>query len=271
MSDEELLVAGAERGRAPWKAVAAVCAVVLLAAAAWGVPRVLRETPRGPLAPPSGPWPTTGTFTVGVDWATVQEREAVMAALKARPDVRDVSFQSAEREWAKDKESAKLIWIRGHEWPYPYTQHLTNDSVIGTLLDRSKSADLDADIGAMPGVQGVYPLGDGFWYGKADVTLRLCPEKPDDEHGCRAPLTAAQRDAIVSAIRDTSEVEVFYFEDPAHATRDLRSQTARDLTSKVSFYQLKLKEPGDLAAVIDRFRGMDGLWQVRPVARCLLC
>lgn len=64
---------------------------------------------------------------------------------------------------------------------------------------------------------------------------------------------------------------VFYFEDPAHATKDLRSRTSSDFTAEVSYYHLKLKDPDDIPTVIERFRGMKGLWQARPVERCLLC
>ncbi|WP_182906648.1 permease-like cell division protein FtsX [Microbispora sp. H13382] len=119
-------------------------------------------------------------------------------------------------------------------------------------------------------MDGVFPQGDGFWYGEAHVTLRLCLPKPGEGTGCPAALTTAQQDANVEAIRGTSEVETFYFEDPKHAIKDLRCRTDSDFTAEVSYYHLKLKDPDDVATVIDRFRGMKGLWQARPVERCLL-
>ncbi|MBD3144858.1 permease-like cell division protein FtsX [Microbispora bryophytorum] len=243
--------------------------VVVTLIAAWGLPRLLAGPPQGPLPPPPGPWPTTGTFGVGFgSSATEAEKKAVIAALEARPDVREVRYRSAEQEWKEYQESGRLTWIRdsGQE----FGREDMSDSIVGVLLNRSKSDELSRTIRGLPGVDGVYRQGDGFWYGKAHVTLRLCLRKPMEGAGCREPLTTAQQDAVVKAIRGTPEVEAFYFEDPEHATKDLRARTDSDFKAGVSYYHLKLKDPDDVPTVIDRFRGMKGLWQARPVERCLL-
>lgn len=252
--------------------IAGPLVVAALIAAAWGLPRMLAGPagpPQGPLPPPPGPWPTTGTFQVGFDTAAESEKEAVLAALKARPDLGEVRYRSAEQEWAEYQESRKLVWIK--DGGAEFDREDMSDSIVGVLLDRSKSEELSRVIEALPGVDAVYSQGDGFWYGKAEVTLRLCLRKPIEGVGCRKPLTTAQQNAVAEAIRGTPEVEAFYFEDPEHATKDLRARTDSDFTASVSYYHLKLKDPDDVPAVIDRFRGMEGLWQARPVERCLLC
>ncbi|MBB2743676.1 UNVERIFIED_ORG: hypothetical protein FHR35_003512 [Microbispora rosea subsp. rosea] len=259
------------RSRLLW--IAGPLVVATLIAAAWGVPRLLAGSagpPQGPLPPPPGPWPTTGTFEVGFgSSATEAEKKAVLAAVEDRSDVREVRYRSAEQDWKEYQESGKLTWIRdgGHE----FGREDMSDTVVGVLLDRSKSEEFSRVIDALPGVDGVYSQGDGFWYGKAHVTLRLCLRKPMEGAGCRKPLTTAQQNAVVEAIRGTPEVEAFYFEDPEHATKDLRARTDSDFTAGVSYYHLKLRDPDDVPAVIGRFRGMEGLWQARPVERCLLC
>ncbi|WP_182901362.1 permease-like cell division protein FtsX [Microbispora sp. H10830] len=257
------------RSRLLW--IAGPLVVAVLIAAAWGLPRLLAGPPQGPLPPPPGPWPTTGTFEVSVGSATEAEKRAVIAALEARPDVREVKYQSAEQEWKEYQESRKLTWSTSDDPLHEWQREDMTDSIVGVLLDRSKSREFSRAIRALPGVDGVYPQGDGFWYGKTHVTLRLCLRKPIEGTGCREPLTTAQQDAIVKAVRGTPEVEAFYFEDPEHATKDLRARTDSDFTAGVSYYHLKLKDPEDVPVVIDRFRGMEGLWQARPVERCLLC
>ncbi|MGI5156075.1 permease-like cell division protein FtsX [Microbispora sp. CA-102843] len=258
------------RSRLPW--IAGPLVVAVLIAAAWGLPRLLAGSagpPQGPLPPPPGPWPTTGTFQVGFGSATEAEKKAVLAALAARPDVREVRYRSAEQDWEEYQETRKLTWIT--DGGYEFGREDMSDSIIGVLLDRSKSDEFSREIEALPGVDGVYSQGDGFWYGKAHVTLRLCLRKPIEGAGCRKPLTTEQQEAVVKAVRGTPEVEAFYFEDPEHATKDLRSRTDIDFTAGVSYYHLKLRDLDDVPTVIDRFRGMEGLWQARPVERCLLC
>ncbi|MBD3137724.1 permease-like cell division protein FtsX [Microbispora bryophytorum] len=257
------------RSRLLW--IAGPLVVATLIAAAWGLPNLMAGSAgptQGPLPPPPGPWPTTGTFQVGFDSATEAEKKTVLAALEARSDVSEVRYRSAEQEWKEYQEAGELTWIRdgGHE----FGREDMSDSIVGVLLDRSKSDEISRVIEALPGVDAVYSQGDGFWYGKAQVTLRLCLLKPIEGAGCRQPLTTAQQKAVVEAIRGTPEVEAFYFEDPEHATKDLRARTDSDFTAGVSYYHLKLDDPDDVPTVIGRFRGMEGLWQARPVERCLL-
>src|SRR5690348_213887 len=101
------------RSRLLW--IAGPLVVATLIATAWGLPRLLAGSAgpaQGPLPPPPGPWPTTGTFQVGFDSATEAEKKTVLAALEARSDVSEVRYRSARQEWKEWKEAGEFTWIR---------------------------------------------------------------------------------------------------------------------------------------------------------------
>ncbi len=251
-----------------------IVGVVVVALVAVGVgPQFFKAPPAGPLAPPDGPWHITGTYWVDMkDDVTQRQRDAVIARLKSDPNVHEAVWRNEDEEVAEILKLTKDLWIRGAEPETESDIDWASDSIKGVFVDSGEAAEATQKVvDAMPGVEGLHIQNDYFWWGKADLSLWLCPQEPSTEgSGCRQGLTEEQQEAVVDVIRDTDEVEAFYFEDNAHVAKVIKAWTNIDSTVDSPRYHLKLRDPAAISEVAARFREMDGLHEVRPVLRAML-
>ncbi|WP_067172551.1 permease-like cell division protein FtsX [Microtetraspora niveoalba] len=265
------------------KAFAAAVSVAVLLAGAAADAR--DERGQWPLPPPDGPWPATGTFLIhlcrddsAATWeacegggaTTDAERWVIEGTLASLPEVATYGRMTSEEALA----IARQDWQIG----YILTADLMRESYGGTLRPGDWRA-LLRTLAGLPGVGVPIAYRDDFWWGKADVSVALCPEVSLDRfaRACegRGRATEAERQAVLDRIREVRGIEKIYVEDPAHAAKvrdHLEWHGGRASYAKGPFdefpetFYVKLADPGAAARIEKSVAGLAGVAVVAPVA-----
>jgi hypothetical protein len=251
----------------------------------------LHERSRQPLPPPDGPWPQTGYLGVylcgestdqwehcrGRGTVTAVERRRIEAALRGVPEVAGFRFVTREQALAAFREGeppnalepgrseALLRLMRAEDMPESYD----------VVLRPGDWAGIRRRIEPLAGVSNVSIFRDAFWWGKADVVIRLCP-RSNLEKRCasRGAATEAEKEAVLDRIHSVPGVEAVYFEDRPHALKVLRHvwwegiDLGGDLPALNESFYLKLDRPPvmrDLAPFFTDLTGVEGLSRVSNV------
>ncbi|GLW96037.1 permease-like cell division protein FtsX [Microtetraspora sp. NBRC 16547] len=262
-----------------WKPIAVVVPVGLLIA---GVVAYSRHMPL--LPPPAGPWPETGTFLIflceddsargwerceGGGAATVEETRGIERALASLPEITSYGRRTREEALAiarQDYRVGELITVDNMP-----------DVAYGGTLARGDWRALLRELADLPGVGVVDTHRDNFWWGKADVSVTLCPEDAAHRFAkrCegRARATESEKEAVLDRIRALPGVEKIYVEDPAHAAK-VRDHAewmmpfgGGDLAELPEAFYLKLADTGTYPQVEKSLAGMAGVAGVTAVAR----
>ncbi|MFC4536694.1 permease-like cell division protein FtsX [Sphaerisporangium dianthi] len=203
-------------------AIAAVVASALLATLGAGL-WFLRRPPDGPLPPPEAPWPTTGEASVflcdhdsaykncGERAITTTQRLSLERTLRGLPEVSAVRFRS-RAEALKD-----LIGV------FPPNALRESDVPESFRVALKTTSDFRRKTEALPGVSNVVVGGTGFWAGKTDVVIELCPRDPlerDERCKGRGETTEAEKTAIHQDLLALDGVGAIYLENRVHAWRD---------------------------------------------------
>ncbi|WP_157544738.1 permease-like cell division protein FtsX [Microtetraspora fusca] len=243
------------------------------------------ERGQWPLPPPRGPWPETGTFLLHLcqdtsaevwEWCagggavTDEERWVIERTLASLPEVTSYGRRTPEEMLAIARQDHRVGDI--------LTADLMREGYGGTLGRGDWRSPLRA-LADLPGVGAPIAYRDDFWWGKADVSVALCPETPiyGFTRPCegRGRATDAEKEAVFDRIRRLPGIEKIYAEDPAHAAKardhvswqmPFGSDRLDDLPE--TFY-IKLADPGAAARIEKAVAGMSGLaWarEVTPVA-----
>ncbi|MEZ0074950.1 permease-like cell division protein FtsX [Planotetraspora sp. GP83] len=284
--DREPRLGGWLRAHRRLVGVVALSALLLAGASVGGW--VLYQRSRQPLPPPDGPWPQTGTFSAflcqGGDAAseacsdrgavTGEEKQAVAAVLNTSPVVKDFHFETQEEALANFRA------LPGAE----------EDPTHEALLDTIEAADLPESyrgaigpgdwralkrrLEALPDVSRVYVFRDHFWWGKANLSIALCPQAAGIYERCegRGAASQAEKDDVLGRIHALPGVEAVYFEDRAHALKVWRhvwwqgAVTNRDLPNLPEAYYVKLTAPPVIRDIRKSFAGVAGVAQVSDVS-----
>ncbi|MEO3872619.1 permease-like cell division protein FtsX [Nonomuraea sp. B12E4] len=248
---------------ARWKLPAIIVAVAALLVGLGVGTWLLYRSPPGPLPPPDAPWPTTGSVSVflcnkgmvqekcGGRAITATQTREVERVLRNTPEVSEVRFISRAEALAK----FKATFARNKE-----LIAATSESDMPQSF-RAKVSTLTGDhvrkIEALGGVVDVMTLGTGFWVGKADLGIHLCPQQENEKgtkcSGRGAP-TAEEKPAVYEALRSIDSVGPIYFEDHVHAGKDRywrifgKPQTKSSDAAPESFYVV-LRAPGAVEQV----------------------
>ncbi|MCC5580432.1 hypothetical protein IMZ11_32920 [Microtetraspora sp. AC03309] len=262
-----------------WKPIAAAASMGLLIAG------VVADTARYQvplLPPPDGPWPETGTFFLYLceddrAWAgcagrgavTVGELRGIERALASLPEITSYRRRTREEALAIARQDYRI----GAILTVDFMPHIT----YGGTLARGDWRALLGELADLPGVGASGAYRDNFWWGKADVSVMLCPK--DAVHRSakrcegRGRATEAEKEAVLDRIRAVRGIEKIYLEDPAHAAkaRDhvewLMSFGGGDLDELPETFYLTLADPSAVARIEKSLTGMAGVAQVTPVVR----
>ncbi|WP_433353365.1 permease-like cell division protein FtsX [Microtetraspora malaysiensis] len=265
-----------------WKPVAVALSMVVLLAGAAGGARDPYDRGRWPLPPPDVPWPETGTFLLhlcddartkvwetceGGGAVTDEERWVIERTLASLPEITSYGRTTPEESLA--------IARQDHRVGDVLTVDLMRDSYGGTL-GRGDWRALLRTLGDLPGVGVPTVFRDDFWWGKADVSVALCPEtslyelwRICEEHGLA---TASEKEAVYDRIRRLPGIEKIYAEDPAHAAKARNHISWQmpfgdgPLDDLPETFYIKLADPGTAARIEKAVAGMSGVARVRKVA-----
>ncbi|MEU6426015.1 permease-like cell division protein FtsX [Microbispora sp. NPDC046973] len=193
--------------------VAGLVAVLVVALAAGGV--VAYRASREPSPPPDGPWPRTGTFLIHLcgssgeyceGAATAAQRREVERALASHMETRGYRRLTAAQALAIARQDRRIGDV--------LDEYLLRRAVYGGVLAPGDWRRALGEVQRLPGVEYVESYRDDFWWGKADVAVRLC--RKDCEGG------TADRQAVLDRIRALPGVDEIYFEDAEHAATVMR-------------------------------------------------
>ncbi|MDF5751185.1 permease-like cell division protein FtsX [Spongiactinospora sp. TRM90649] len=253
-----------------WPLIAVAVIVALAGAGGW----YILENAGKPQAPPDGPWPTTGDYTVTMciaavcgDAATREERLAVERTLRSLPEVGTVLYRSPKEvydRFAAMVDNAELVAATDvNDIPEAFEGELRSTDDIEAFVAR---------LDAMPGVAGARVARPSFWAGKVDVAVLLCPDNMNGRLGpkCddRGAATRQEREAIEERLSSIPGVGTIYYSDREHARRVEAHMTVSGRAPEpvLSGYYIKLEDKAAAQAVeraMDRLPGVD---RVAPVA-----
>ncbi|GII65765.1 hypothetical protein Skr01_58500 [Sphaerisporangium krabiense] len=225
------------RRRALAVCVAATLVVCAAGAGSW----YLRDLSRRPLPPPDGPWPERPEIMVALCHprlpdcpaegdAAAKDPAAVGAAVRAATGVTSIRFFDPGNVQEKDIWMPQLLERNNvRDTDVVYVRYL-----VGHLARREDYPRAAERARSILGVRDVLPGTPGFWPGKADVVIRLCPNEPGMD--CTSvndpPISEAQKQDIVDLLWDIEGVEKIYFEDRPHVAKVAAHYATDDTTPR---------------------------------------
>ncbi|WP_267898076.1 permease-like cell division protein FtsX, partial [Spongiactinospora gelatinilytica] len=240
--------------------------------AAWGV-QVAR---RVPVPPPDGPWPATGEFRVELCGPmcpppTREQRRAIEARLRAMPGV------TAVRYWSKQEEYREFAQrVTNAEFLATVEVADMGESFRGELRPQVHPLAFVEEAERLPGVAAAYVERPGFWLGKADLAVLMCPKTPplDPKDPCagRQEVTDQEKDRIAQRLFETSGVGEVYFSDADHSRKVeehamVYSRRHRDDESRSVGFYVKLEDKAAAGAVERAVGRLPGVRRVMAVTR----
>ncbi|WP_433255090.1 permease-like cell division protein FtsX [Streptosporangium sp. CA-135522] len=238
------------------------------------------------LAPPNGPWPEGGRFSVflcGEDDAwdacgnkevTPAQRHAVEQGLRQIPRITELRFETKSESLAVMEAAPELAGV--------LEESDMAESFHGRLLRWSDAPAFDSAVQALPGVSNAVALPATFWQGKDDVVVTLCDAGGGRELCKGRQITADEKAAVEASLRRTRGVKRIYFEDRAHDMRMTEQFVAlwsqvierdprdkddeaerRSLEEYFESYHVKLDDPKLARSIVNAVKDLPGVAQVR--------
>jgi cell division protein FtsX len=156
----------------------AVLALAGLGTGAW----LTFRPPPGPLPPPDVPWPTMASITVfpcsktpvtekcGDRVVTDAGKREIERAIRAMPEVTELPFESKAEAFKNFRETFTdntALIAATTESDMPESFRGTASVTTGEVVRKIK---------ALPEIANLYVFGTGFWSGKTDLGITLCPQ-----------------------------------------------------------------------------------------------
>ncbi|WP_152990211.1 permease-like cell division protein FtsX [Sphaerimonospora mesophila] len=193
--------------------------------------------------------------------ATEEQRHDVERLLANMPEIGEYRRMTPEEALAIARQDFSV--------GYALTAGMMSGTYGGTLARGDWRRALRQMLG-VPGVAAMESFRDDFWWGKSDISIRLCPESAAFSGNCevRGRASEEEKQIVLDRIRALPGVGTIYFEDAKHALVVVRhaqwldSRRYADSSRMSEAFHVKFTGTWDFSRIEKTFTELPGVAKV---------